>query len=125
MALPAPSDASAAPSAAPPSATPTSSASPLAAHAEPTARARGRAGAWASLGATLVGRALRNPAVAIDLLRVAWRFRRRFWWRKPPFLPIPDATYVRWRMHTAYGDADTVPPAADLIRYARWVGRQR
>jgi hypothetical protein len=30
---------------------------------------------------------------------------------------------VRWRMHTAYGDHDVVPPADDVVRYARWVGR--
>ena len=73
----------------------------------------------------LAGRALLWPPLAVDLLRVAWRFRRRGWWRRPPFLPLPDRTYVRWRMHTAYGDEDAVPPAADLIRYARWIGRQR
>jgi hypothetical protein len=28
-------------------------------------------------------------------------------------------------MHTAYGDHDAVPPAEDVVRYARWVGRQR
>jgi hypothetical protein len=27
---------------------------------------------------------------------------------------------VRWRMHTAYGDHRAVPPADDLVRYARW-----
>jgi hypothetical protein len=37
-----------------------------------------------------------------------------------PFLPIPDATYVKWRMHTAYGDYNAVPPARDVERYARW-----
>jgi len=31
---------------------------------------------------------------------------------------------MRWRMHTAYGDPDVVPPASDIIRYARWVGTQ-
>jgi len=25
-------------------------------------------------------------------------------------------------MYTAYGDYDAVPPAEDVIRYARWVG---
>ena len=82
-------------------------------------------GAWAGVALTVAARALVNPALAVDLVRVAWRFRRRHWWRRAPFLPVPDRTYVRWRMHTAYGDPDAVPPAAELIRYARWVGRQR
>ena len=87
--------------------------------------ARRGPGPWLALTATLALRALVRPALAVDLVRVAWRFRRRAWWRRAPFLPVPDAAYVRWRMHTAYGDADAIPPAADLIRYARWVGRQR
>lgn len=77
---------------------------------------------WSRLVATLTLRALRRPALAPDLLRVAWRFRRRGWCRRPPWLPLPAREYVRWRMYTAYGDAAAVPPAEDVIRYARWVG---
>lgn len=69
-------------------------------------------------------RAALNPSLAADLLRVAWRFRRRGWYRRFPFLPLPSRDYVRWRMYTAYGDEDAVPPAEDVIRYARWVGRE-
>jgi len=77
---------------------------------------------WPGLVATLAARAIVWPPLAIDLLRVAWRFRRRNWYRRPPFLPVPARDYVRWRMYTAYGDYDAVPPAEDVIRYARWVG---
>jgi hypothetical protein len=35
-------------------------------------------------------------------------------------LPIPDRTYLRWRMYTAYADEDAVPPVDDVIRFARW-----
>ena len=80
---------------------------------------------WLKLGLALAGRALRHPGLAADLLRVSWRFRARDWWRRPPFLPIPDRVYMRWRMHTAYGDDDAVPPARDVERYARWTGKQR
>ena len=83
------------------------------------------AGSWPRLVLALTGRALANPRLAADLLRVAWRFRARAWYRRFPFLPLPPREYVRWRMHTAYGDHDAVPPAEDVIRYARWVGRQR
>lgn len=75
---------------------------------------------WLSLTGTLVGRAVLRPRLALDLLRTAWVFRRRDWWQKPPFLPIPDQEYLRWRMHTAYGDEDAVPPVEDVIRFARW-----
>jgi hypothetical protein len=79
---------------------------------------------WFSLGITLVTRAIARPSLAADLLRVAWRFRRRDWYQRAPFLPIPAREYTRWRMYTAYGDAGAIPPAEDVIRYARWVGRR-
>ena len=79
---------------------------------------------WLRLTLTLALRALRSPSLAVDLLRVAWRFRARGWYRRPPFLPLPSRDYVRWRMYTAYGDYNAVPPAEDVIRYARWVGER-
>jgi len=70
-----------------------------------------------------MGRALRHPSLAVALARVGWRFRRRRWFAHFPFLPLPDRDYLRWRMYTAYGNADAVPPADDLERYARWAAR--
>ena len=75
---------------------------------------------WTRVSLALALRAARNPALASDLLRVAWRFRTRHWYRRFPFLPLPARDYVRWRMHTAYGDHDAVPSADDVERYARW-----
>lgn len=75
---------------------------------------------WPSLTFTLARRAIADPSLARDLLRVAWRFRARGWYRRPPFLPLPDKTYIAWRMHTAYGDHHAVPPAKDVEHYARW-----
>ena len=72
----------------------------------------------------LVGRSLRNPAVGVSLARVGWRFRRRDWYRRFPFIPVPSPEYVRWRMKTAYGRDDAVPPADDIVRYARWATRE-
>ena len=77
---------------------------------------------WTRVTLELSLRSLRRPPLAVDLLRVAWRFRARGWYRRFPFLPLPPRDYVRWRMHTAYGDYDAIPPAADIERYARWVG---
>jgi len=79
---------------------------------------------WSRLTLSLVGRSLRNPAVGLALLQVAWRFRRRGWYRVFPFLPLPAREYVRWRMHTAYGRDDAIPPANDVVRYARWAVRK-
>jgi len=75
---------------------------------------------WLRLSARLAVRAIVNPRLAIDLIRTAWAFRRREWWRKPPFLPLPDRAYLAWRMYTAYADEEAVPPIEDVIRFARW-----
>lgn len=68
----------------------------------------------------LAARALINPRVALDLLTLAWAFRRRSWWRRAPYLPLPDPTYLEWRLHTAYGEERSIPPVADVLRFARW-----
>lgn len=78
------------------------------------------ADSWLSLAVRLGRRALISPRLARDLLAAAWAFRRRGWWRRPPFLPLPDRAYLRWRMYTAYADEHAVPPAEDVIRFARW-----
>jgi hypothetical protein len=75
---------------------------------------------WGALSGRLAWRGLLNPRLAIDLLRTAWAFRRRRWWAQAPYLPLPDQTYLRWRMYTAYADENAVPPVDDVIRFARW-----
>ena len=77
-------------------------------------------GSWMSLTARLILRGALNPRLGVDLLRTAWAFRRRNWWSQAPFLPLPDRTYLRWRMYTAYADENAVPPADDVVRFARW-----
>ena len=68
----------------------------------------------------LVGRAMLNPRLALDLVGVTWAFRAREWYRTPPFLPLPPREYLGWRMYTAYGDEGAVPPVEDVIRFATW-----
>ncbi len=75
---------------------------------------------WLGLTARLAIRCVPHPTLALDLLRVMWRFRSRRWFLRFPPLPLPAMDYVRWRMHTAYGDHRAVPPVEDVIRYARW-----
>ena len=75
---------------------------------------------WASLAIRLAARAALRPRLAVDLVRTAWAFRRRGWYSRAPFLPLPDPTYLRWRMYTAYADELAVPPAEDVVRFARW-----
>ena len=87
-------------------------------HAEPDVK--GTLGSWAGLSLRLALRAMFNPRLAVDLFRMLWAFRARQWYRQPPFLPLPPAAYIRWRMYTAYGNEAAVPPMEDVIRFARW-----
>ena len=78
------------------------------------------AGCWSVFYAKLAFRAAVSPRLALDLLRLAWSFRARGWYRRPPFLPLPPREYLRWRMLTAYGDEEAVPPVDDVVSFARW-----
>jgi hypothetical protein len=69
---------------------------------------------------SVVARALLKPRLLILLPRAAWRFRRRHWYRRPPFLPLPSAEYMRWRLHTAFGDEAVAPSPHNLESYLRW-----
>lgn len=75
---------------------------------------------WLSLAGRLALRALVNPRLAVDLVRLTWSFRARDWIHRPPFLPLPPPEYIRWRMFTAYGDEHAVPPLEDVVRFAQW-----
>ena len=68
-------------------------------------------------------RAVTRPRLLGSLMRAAWRFRARGWWRRPPFLPVPPREYLDWRMHTAYGEGAREPSPDELSRYIRWANR--
>lgn len=42
------------------------------------------------------------------------------WWRRPPFLPIPDRDAVAWRLTTAYGSSEATLAEGDLLTYLEW-----
>jgi hypothetical protein len=73
----------------------------------------------------MMGIAIRRPGVWTALLGLAWAARRRHWWRRPPFLPLPPRSYLRWRMDTAYGDPEARAPVGETVRYLRWAARMR
>lgn len=47
------------------------------------------------------------------------------WWRRAPFLPLPDRRWLAFRMETAYGDPAAVPPGGDLVAYLAWQRAER
>ena len=66
-----------------------------------------------------VAAVLRRPGLWPTALAQLFRLARPGWWRRPPFLPLPDRDYVRFRLQTAYGPHGR-PAAGDLVAYLNW-----
>jgi hypothetical protein len=81
-----------------------------------------RAGS-AAFAARMLAHVLARPRLLVLLPLVGWRFRRSDWYRRWPFLPLPPASYIAWRMHTAFGAEDTAPNAEQAELYLRWAQR--
>lgn len=85
---------------------------------------------WAIVGRTNQGRSTvsQRTVRGLRLVRAAvvtaWAHRCRGWWRRPPFLPIPDRSHLAWRRTTAYG-VDRPVDRADLTAFLLWADRQR
>ncbi|MCO5312604.1 MAG: hypothetical protein M9952_06660 [Microthrixaceae bacterium] len=48
------------------------------------------------------------------------------WWRRRPWLPVPDVAYLRFRMVTAYGGSgDARATSEDVIAYLQWCRSMR
>jgi len=66
-----------------------------------------------------------RPWLWATAVRQVFRLARRGWWRRPPFLPVPDRAYVRFRLETQYGDPAHVLEPDDVVTYLRWCRRAR
>ena len=75
---------------------------------------------WAAIMAVI-----KEPRLWGEAIRATMALARDGWWRKPPFLPIPNRAYMRWRTATAYGDPKVPIDADDLVAYLRWRQRLR
>ena len=60
----------------------------------------------------------RRPQLWFTAVRQMLRAVPTGWWTRPPYAPLPDRAYLRFRLETAYGAAP--PKAADFIRYLEW-----
>ena len=83
--------------------------------------AGGRRGALALATLVPAARAVAgHPELWLTALRQLRLLTPDRWWRRAPFLPVPDAAYLRFRMETAYGDGGHAPEAHDVVTYLRW-----
>jgi hypothetical protein len=66
--------------------------------------------------APLLGR----PLLVVEGLR-SWRnMVPRSWWRHRPFLPVPDAAWLSFRLETGFGSAGDQPQPDDVIEVLSW-----
>ncbi len=68
----------------------------------------------------VAGALLRRPDLWAAALMAAWRLAPTAWWRRWPFLPLPDAELWAFRMVTAYGAPDARPRPADVVSFVEW-----
>jgi len=65
------------------------------------------------------GALAREPHLWPTAVGQAGRLAPPGWWKRAPFLPLPDPEYVRFRLDTQYGAAGD-PDPEDLVVYLRW-----
>lgn len=66
-----------------------------------------------------------HPQWVPSVIRAAWRLRQADWWRRRPWLPVPDPAYWEFRVHTAVGrDGQALTPQ-EVVAVARWSNHQR
>ena len=64
---------------------------------------------------------LGEPALWSTVVRQIRVLARPQWWRHAPYLPVPSASYLRFRLLTAYGgDGTATPSVSDVVTYLRW-----
>ncbi len=63
---------------------------------------------------------VRRPWLWLSAVGAVLRLAGPGWWRRAPYLPLPDARLWSFRMVTAYGRPDAEPCATDVIAYLEW-----
>ena len=64
---------------------------------------------------------LRRPDLWTEAVSSAISVAPRGWWRRAPFLPLPDPSWLHFRLETAYGGDGTGPiTPVDLITWLEW-----
>jgi hypothetical protein len=69
--------------------------------------------------ARVVTAVLARPALWPTAIRQIGRMTPRRWWRRAPYLPLPDPDYLRFRLETQYGTGGR-PDPADVVVYLHW-----
>jgi hypothetical protein len=71
---------------------------------------------WLAAGLAVAAR----PDLWLVAVRQLLRLAVPGWWRRWPPLPVPDPSYLAFRLQTAYGDTGRAPEPADVVTYLHW-----
>lgn len=67
---------------------------------------------------------LSHPTLWPTAIRQIGRLAPHRWWARRPFLPVPSAEYLEFRLVTQYGGGHgeplRSPDGADVVAYLRW-----
>ena len=73
-----------------------------------------------TIGAPAMLAIARHPSLWLTALRQTFRLAPNGWWRRAPFLPLPDRRYMSFRFETQYGDSVHRAEPRDLVTYLAW-----
>jgi hypothetical protein len=73
-----------------------------------------------TIGVSAIVTVLRQPQLWRTAIRQVFRLAPNGWWRRAPFMPLPDARYLQFRMETQYGDTMHRAEQHDLVTYLVW-----
>lgn len=81
------------------------------------------------LSPSIIVAVLVRPSLWITALGQVFRLAPRGWWKRAPFLPIPAADYLEFRLVTQYGGGHGAPRgeirSIDVVNYLEWCKEQR
>jgi hypothetical protein len=64
---------------------------------------------------------MRSPRLIPAAIGAAFAMAPRGWWRKAPFLPVPNKEYWKFRMETFQGgDGTTLPSPQEFVEVVGW-----
>jgi hypothetical protein len=61
-----------------------------------------------------------HPRLWGTAVRQVLRLAPAGWWRRSPYLPLPDRQYLHFRLVTAYGGQGGAPRPGDVVTYLHW-----
>jgi hypothetical protein len=73
-----------------------------------------------TIGAAAVLAVMQRPSLWCTAVRQAFRLAPNGWWRRAPFIPLPDRRYLLFRLETQYGEAVHSTEPRDLVTYLAW-----